>query len=239
MRVTVFDRINVLLGIILVGFVTTVASVHIGSALDEFRYRLSVPKGERYRFKITSTMVQNGRQVPGMDAILVQEITDVKDDKTTMTAYYEKFGTPGTDMPEMISDMLLGMRITVIVDERGRTVEMKVTGAGMMGDAILKQIMLTLPFPDKPLKPGDTWEEEATVFGMRSKTKYTFVGFDKYKDKSAAVIQFQPMGGHGVESADYKMWIEPSSGIMFKLEGMTRMSRPAGTSVVLFERLER
>jgi hypothetical protein len=65
--------------------------------------------------------------------------------------------------------------------------------------------------------------------GTKTKTNYKFVGFDTYKEKKAALVEYEVKAQGGMPDSKFKMWIEPETGMTFKLEGGSQGGPGGGT----------
>lgn len=224
--------------LVLVGVATQFASANVPVLFYQgFKYKINVKPGDVYRFNMKSETSMGGTTTL-MNAIIRLEITKVEDKKTTIISKYESFEMGG-DMPDFVSNMMKNLKVTFVLDESGRQISIKVDGApGPMGDMIAQQMKLTIPFPDKTMTPGESWEHEDTVMGQKVKTKYTYKAMGKYKDKEAAVIEFTTPGMMGAPPGKATMWIEPDTGMMYKMEMNTEFTNPGGNSKVLIERTD-
>jgi hypothetical protein len=211
----------------------TESQSQVTSENESFRYRLNVNPGDKFRYRISNDMPEDSK----MHAILVQEVESVKDNKFEIISYYEEFRV-GSELPESIWAVIKEMRVHVTLDQSGRSVSIDVKGGGELGRRFGTQLAFSMPFPDKALKPGDTWEEESQAMGFSGVTKYKFEGLESLAGKRAAVISFVPPPLEQGSEASFKMWIDADTGMMIRLIGTTTNREPKFTSTTTFERIE-
>ena len=209
------------------------SNTQVAPETESFRFRLNVNPGDKFRYRISNDMPEDSK----MHAILVQEVESVKDDTFKIVSYYEEFRV-GSELPASILAVIKEMRVHVTLDQSGRSVSVEVKGGGELGRRFGDQLAFSIPFPDKALSPGDTWEEDSQAMGFSGVTKYKFEGFEKVEGKRAAVISFVPPPLEQGSESSFKMWIEADTGMMIRLKGTTTNREPNVTSTTTFERIE-
>jgi hypothetical protein len=100
------------------------ASVTNTSAEEGYKYVLNVKKDDVYKFK----MLTGNPGVGEITMVILQEVKAVNEGKTTMESRFESVNFGG-NMPDSILDMIMNIRATAVIDQNGRTLDMKVTGA--------------------------------------------------------------------------------------------------------------
>lgn len=209
------------------------SSAQVAAETESFRYRVNVKQGDKFRFRISNDMPDDSK----MHAIFVQEVESVKDDQFKIVSYYEEFRV-GSELPASILAVIKEMRVHMTLDQSGRSVSVEVKGGGDLGRQFGDQLAFSIPFPDKALSPGDTWEEDSQAMGFSGVTKYKFEGFEKIEGKRAAVVSFVPPPMDQGSESSFKMWIEADTGMMIRLKGTTTNREPNFTSTTTIERIE-
>ncbi|MGX1641692.1 MULTISPECIES: DUF6263 family protein [Sphingobacterium] len=82
-------------------------------------------------------------------------------------------------------EKLLGKKMTIITSDKGKMISME----GVEGtDSSFENFAMTTTYPDKPVKPGDTWTSESTNKGIKTKA------INKYVGKTAEGYQVETTG---------------------------------------------
>lgn len=174
---------------------------------QEVNFKLKMPLNQPLKSVVTMKMDMEGEQSMIMDMVTkstiaatkfenqnytFENITDaikMDMDAGVMTMSYDSEKPTEDPMAEMLAAQmkpLIGKKITMILDEKGKMIETN-TDEIEGSENPYENMGMTATYPDKPVKVGDTWTSEAENKGM--KTKLT----NKYVAKTA--------DGHVVETA--------------------------------------
>lgn len=117
--------------------------------------------------------------------------------------------------PEVLV-VLQKMKVFVTLDSKGKAISTRLEGAppGTPIDSGQQSV----PFPDHPIKPGDSWEGETSLRGEKVKGKYKFVAVEEVSGKRAAKIEAAIETSQIAMDKPMLFWIDIASGMAVKME---------------------
>lgn len=170
------------------------SSAALVSKAQEVDFTMKMPLNKPFKSVTTMKMDIDGEQSMIMDIVMKSTVnvskyedlnytfentTDaikVDMDAGMMTISYDS-ETPSDDpMAAMMAaqfEKMIGKKMTMITNNKGKMITMEgVEGA----DNAFENFAMTTTYPDKPVKPGDTWTSESTNKGIKTKAVNKYVG---------------------------------------------------------------
>ncbi|MDQ2986248.1 MAG: hypothetical protein M3R13_05940 [Armatimonadota bacterium] len=202
-------------------------------------FKLVAKKGDVYKYQIA--MALDGKAPAGspppnemkvkLDISQEVKVTDAADGNFTIEVKALDVKHSGTE--PMASGMADGMKSTVgkmTVDPKGKVIKQEGSVDSAMGSGG------TIFFPDKKIKPGDTWEKSMPGPSGNMLAKYKFVGLEDVEGKSLAKISMTPSTEGSTMSGNFDYWIDMDTGLIVKGAGkMTSASKETGSMAVTID----
>lgn len=179
-----------------------VASAAIKTQAQEVEFKMDLPLNQPLKAVTTMKMDIDGEQAMIMDIVTKSTITataleannytleNVTDavkmdmDAGMMTMSYDSENPSEDDpMSAMLGaqmESLIGKTVTIITSDKGELVS---SSSDEEDDEEMnngfENLAMTAVYPDKPVKPGDSWTTETSANGMTTKAVNKFVGSDQ------------------------------------------------------------
>jgi len=176
------------------------------SKAQEVDFKIKLPLNQPYKAVTTIKMDMDGEQSMIMDMVMKSTITATKFENSNytmenvtnavkmdmdagmMTMSYDSENPSDDPTSEMLGAQMgkvIGQKITMINSERGKVVSSE-TPEGI--ENAFDNMGMTASYPEKPVKPGDTWPVETTQKGIKT------VANSKYIGKNAEGHQIETVG---------------------------------------------
>ena len=176
-------------------FLLTAATIQ--SQAQEVDFKLNVPLNEAMRAVTTMKMDIDGEQPMIMDIVTKSTITttahegsnytfaNVTDavkmdmDAGMMTMSWDSENPSDDPMSAMLGSQmenLIGQTITIVTSDKGKLISTSADDEENSMNSGFENLAMTATYPDKPVKPGDSWDTESTTNGMTTKATNTFIG---------------------------------------------------------------
>jgi hypothetical protein len=198
--------------------VTLIAGLAFAGGPVKLRYKFKQGESLNYTMVMNQDMNITSEAMPGapqkidmvMNIDMYQKATKVKADGAQVEVGFTKFDAKmmmgGNEIPIPGMDAMKKLRMSMHMNSRGEMGEPELVNPDEV-DATVKQMAQSmkktmsqnsLVFPEKPLKPGDSWTTEqdlpadlpgAPDLKMKLKGKYTYTGTKKVKGKLCANIR--------------------------------------------------
>ncbi|VTQ08556.1 DUF6263 family protein [Sphingobacterium daejeonense] len=177
---------------LLVLFLLSSAALSIKA--QEVDFKMKLPLNEAYKSSVTMKMDIEGQQSMIMDMAIKSTVTPTKLEGTNytfesimdavkvdmdagmMTMSYDS-ETPSDDPTSAMLgaqfEKMLGKKMIMVTSDRGKLI----SSEGIEGmDNALDNMGMTASYPEKAVKPGDTWPSEVEAKGIKTVANNKFVG---------------------------------------------------------------
>lgn len=201
---------------------------------SEATLRLKAKEGDKYTMVTT---VETGANLPTPDGktenatmnLTVTEestCTKVEDGKMTWESKNVDVQATGTGpfqaQAQAAQDSEKGKTQTKVRDERNQ----------LVGET--KDESLTLAYPEKAVKPGDTWKGETELMGAKTQVEFKLDRFEVVNGKTAAVIVATISGQDRLKStAPLTLYVDIANGWPIKGEGSFEMRPQPGITATM------
>ncbi len=92
-----------------------------------------------------------------------------------------------------------------------------------------KEETLALTYPEKAVKPGESWTGETELMGAKAKIEFKLEKFESLNGKVAAVLQANITGGEQIQSdGPLMLYVDVANGWPLKGSGAFTMNLPQG-----------
>jgi hypothetical protein len=146
--------------------------------------RIKAKPGQSFKYN----MRMRGGMNLGM--LLNMKVASVKNKQFTMNTTMGNITMNNQPLPPQAADQLKKMLVVSVMDERGRV--LKTETRGVPGAPTGGTEGSSVPFPEKPIRVGQSWSGEATFQGKKVQTTYKLIGLKTVSGKPAAIIHATP-----------------------------------------------
>lgn len=164
-----------------------------------------------------------GPQTMKVEAVNEQEITEVKDGKFTVKDTNLEFNASGTGILAQQADQMAktekGKVETKVYDDLHKTIHEDASKP--------ESNPMSVVFPEKAIKPGDTWTSQTEFTGEKVTAHYTFEKIETVNGKDCVVILLDFKDNPNVTNTQpMRLWFDKSNGWPVKGEAEVTMSQP-------------
>ncbi|HRI44414.1 MAG TPA: DUF6263 family protein [Fimbriimonadaceae bacterium] len=164
-----------------------------------------------------------GPQTMKVEAVNEQEITEVKDGKFTVKDTNLEFNASGTGVLSQQADQMAktekGKTETKVYDELHKSTH---------ADADKPESNpMSVVFPEKAIKVGDTWTSETEFTGEKVTAHYTFEKMENVNGKDCVVLLLDFKDNPNVTNTQpMRLWFDKTNGWPVKGEAEVQMQQP-------------
>lgn len=190
--------------------------------------RLKMNKGDKWTDTLTGDVKMDLTNFKPAADISPQEkkmVEDSKNDtaKFTITYDYEVSGS-GAEKVEIKRTAtevktegtgMLGDMVKLLEMQKGSSKELKRSAKNMEEELDTESPIPAIEFPERAIKPGDSWDGTATFAGAKGKASFKFEANEEVGGKNCAKISFKPTVVEGKKVTVQEpivVWIDTANG---------------------------
>lgn len=195
------------------------------ASAEPITLRVKGEKGDKYTYKLemdikmdTSNMPQEnmpaemkGEHSMNGTVVIESELVSVEGDKYTWKETVKEANATGKG--------LMQMGVAGFESQKGKTKEMTYNEFNKPVGDTANDSPVVYTFPEKAVKPGDTWTETVENGGQKITATYKFERYEEIGGTKAAVLSAN-FKSENMQSKDPMLiWVDPATGRALKAEG--------------------